>query len=172
MLSAIVVFAGLVVVSPPVRGTAAEDLAVYEHAQTSIGRDADAHVKLALWCEAHGLAGERIKHLALAVLIDPKHAAARGLMGLVAYRGHWQRPTAIAEKVKADEALAAAMAEYNGRRERTQNTADAQWKLALWCEEKGLKGEAQAHFATVVRLDPGARRPGSGWGARRKAVAG
>ena len=30
-----------------------------------MGHDlADAHVKLALWCEAHGLTAERIKHLA------------------------------------------------------------------------------------------------------------
>ena len=95
-----------------------------------------------------------MKHLALAVLIDPTQAMARGLMGLVAYRGRWQQPSAVAEKVKADEALAAALAEYNGRRERTPNTADAQWKLGLWCEENGLKGEAQAHFATVIRLEP------------------
>ncbi len=31
---------------------------------------------------------------------------------------------------------------------------EPQWKLALWCEEKGLKDEARAHLATVVRLDP------------------
>ena len=142
MLFVLVVYAGLVVVLPLAQGASGEDIAACG-AKTSVGSDADAHVKLALWCEAHGLEAERIKQLALAVLIDPTHAAARGLMGLVAYRGHWQRPTAVAEKVKADEALAAAMAEYNGRRERTPNTANAQWKLALWCEEQGLKGEAR-----------------------------
>src|SRR2546421_212392 len=35
------------------------------------------------------------------------------------------------------------------------NTADAHWRLALWCEEHGLKAEAMAHLSTVVRLDPG-----------------
>ena len=90
-------------------------------------------------------------------------------MGLVAYRGHWQRPTAVAEKVKADEVLAAALAEYNGRRERTPNTADGQWKLALWCEEKGLKGEAQAHYATVVRLDPGREAAWKRLGCKKEA---
>lgn len=36
----------------------------------------------------------------------------------------------------------------------TAETAAAQWKLALWCEQNGLKAEAYAHFAAVVRLDP------------------
>ena len=40
--------------------------------------DADAHVRLALWCEAHGLPAERLKHLAIAALIEPGHVTARG----------------------------------------------------------------------------------------------
>jgi hypothetical protein len=47
-----------------------------------------------------------------------------------------------------------ALAEYNALREKTASTAAAQWKLALWCEEHGLKAEAYAHFSEVVRLDP------------------
>jgi hypothetical protein len=144
--------ARLLAAAPPASDTS--DLAAYEKARATIGRNADAHVKLALWCEAHGLQAERLKHLALAILIEPAHATARGLMGLVAYRGRWQRPTAVAETVKADAALAADLAEYNARRERTPETAEAQWKLALWCEEKGLAAEAKAHYAVVVRLDP------------------
>ena len=47
------------------------------------GKDPQAQVKLALWCEAHGMNGERVKHLAQAVLSDPKNAwTARGLLGL------------------------------------------------------------------------------------------
>ena len=71
MLSAIVVCAGLMVASPQAPEASNEDLAAYESAKRGVGRDADAHVKLALWCEAHGLEAERLKHLALAVLIDP-----------------------------------------------------------------------------------------------------
>lgn len=130
------------------------DLAAYQAAQAEVGRDPDAHVKLALWCEAHGLQAERVKHLALAVLNDPSHAMARGLMGLVTYRGRWQRPETVGERVRQDEALNAALAEYNVRREKAADTAEAQWRLALWCEEKGLKAEASAHLAAVVRLDP------------------
>jgi hypothetical protein len=128
-----------------------EDRTAYEAARAQAGRDADAHVKLALWCEQHGLTAERAKHLALAVLIDPKHTTARGLMGLVTFQGHWRRP----DQVQADAALAAALAAYNGRRARMANTADAHWKMALWCEENGLKAEATAHLTAVTRLDPG-----------------
>ena len=142
-------------------------------AKTSVGRDAEAHVRLALWCEAHGLQAERLKHLALAVLTDPTNATARGLMGLVAYRGRWQRPEAVAEKVKADEALAAGAgrvqrAGASGRR--TPPTPSGSWRSGA--RRTGLKAEAQAHFATVVRLDPRARRPGSGWAARSRTGAG
>ena len=59
----------------------------YEQARKDAGRDAAAHVRLALWCESHGMSAERMKHLAMAVLYDPSNALARGLMGLVAYQG-------------------------------------------------------------------------------------
>jgi hypothetical protein len=133
----------------------AADLAAYEEAKSTVGRDADAQVHLALWCEAHGLPAERLKHLALAVLSDPTNATARGLLGLVAYGGQWKRPDAVAAKVKADEALSAKLAEYDLRRSKTNATLEDQYKLARWCEENGLTAEAKAHFATVARLDPG-----------------
>src|SRR4051795_2849059 len=99
--------AALLSASPtaPDGGVPAGDLVRYEEARKAIGRDADAHVALALWCEARGLQAERTKHLALAVLIDPAHTRARGLMGLVDYRGHWRRPRAVAEEVQEDQAL-------------------------------------------------------------------
>ena len=49
---------------------------------------------------------------------------------------------------------AAALAEYNTRRANITNTADAHWKLGLWCEQKGLKGEATVEFLAVTQLDP------------------
>jgi hypothetical protein len=150
----------------------AADLASYEAAKQVVGRDAVAHVRLALWCEAHDLSAERTKHLALAVLRDPANAMARGLMGLVSFGGQWKRPESVAEKVKADEALSARLAEYNRRRARTPETADAQWELGLWCEQNGLDAEALAHFTAVTRLDRRARPPGSGSAVRRWAAAG
>jgi hypothetical protein len=130
------------------------DRAAYEAAKTKVGRDPDAQVKLALWCEAHGLSTERVKHLALAVLSNPAHATARGLLGLVPFQGQWKTPDAIKARLHDDEAYNAAMAEYAARRQHLQNTADSHWKMALWCEEKGLKPEAKAHLAIVLELDP------------------
>src|SRR6185312_2703164 len=106
----------------------------YEQMKAAAGRDASAQVKLALWCEAHGLERERVKHLAVAVLADPSNAMARGLMGLVEYGGKWRRPEAVADAMKADVKRADLLAEYAGRRLRTPVKPDAQYRLALWCE--------------------------------------
>ncbi|HEY2154590.1 MAG TPA: tetratricopeptide repeat protein, partial [Isosphaeraceae bacterium] len=126
----------------------------YDQMKAAAGRDAASQVKLALWCESHGLEAQKLRHLAVAVLSDPSNAMARGLMGLVEYGGKWRRPEAVADALKADVKHADLMAEYGGRRVRTPVKPDAQYKLALWCEEKGLRDEARAHLATVVRLDP------------------
>src|SRR5260370_25050289 len=90
--------------------------AAYEEAQAKAGRDAKAHVRLALWCESHGLAAERMKHLALAVLYDPSNALARGLMGVVAYQGRWERPEAVGQRIQDDPAGRALVREYLDRR--------------------------------------------------------
>jgi hypothetical protein len=127
---------------------------VYQKARSEAGRDADSHVRLALWCERHGLTAERLQHLALAVLADPSHPTARGLLGLVAVGDGWRKPVEVAARSEADPAGAASLAEYRARRATTRMTADAQWGLALWCERNGLKSEADAHLTAVVRLDP------------------
>src|SRR4051794_35173252 len=89
------------------------DLARYEAARAKVGRDADSQVKLALWCEAHGLPAQRLRHLAQAVLTDPSNLTARGLLGLVAYRGRWVAAEKLGERLKDDEALTARLADYN-----------------------------------------------------------
>jgi hypothetical protein len=130
------------------------DLAAYQAAKAQVGRDADAQVKLALWCEAHGLSAERLKHLMLATLLDPSHVAARGLLGLVAHRGKWERPEDVGRELRDDPARNALIQEYMKRRAKTPDKADDQWKLALWCEQNGLSPQATAHFNQVVKLDP------------------
>ena len=152
---------------------AAADQAAYRDAKASAGRDADAHVKLALWCEAHGLDSERVKHLALATLIDPNHATAHGLLGLVASHGKWQKPEDVGKQLATDPASKALTQEYLERRAATPDRADAQWKLAQWCEQAGLAEQATAHYGAVVRLDPrreaawkklGYKKRGDHWG--------
>ena len=71
MLSILLVTCGLLGYAGADQAAAKADLSAYEAAKAKVGRDADAHVKLALWCEAHGLTAERIKHLMLATLINP-----------------------------------------------------------------------------------------------------
>ena len=94
------------------------DLKAYQEASSKAGRDADAQVKLALWCEAHGLTAERIKHLTLATLIDPSHATARGLLGLIFYQGKWQHPDQVSHEVATDPARKAILEEYLRRESR------------------------------------------------------
>ena len=81
--------------------------------------------------------------------------AARGLLGLIAFRGQWQSPEIIGAKLRTDEAYKATLAEYHVRRAGVANTADAHWKLAIWCEQNGLKPEATAHLTMVTNLAPG-----------------
>ncbi|SIO56119.1 RNA polymerase sigma factor, sigma-70 family [Singulisphaera sp. GP187] len=117
-------------------------------------RDARSQVRLALWCEANGLVAERLKHLVQAVLTDPDQPAARGLLGQISFRGRWRRPEDLGPLLAEDTRLTVARAAYEDRRAGTSQTADAQWSLALWCEQNGLSLEARAHLTAVTRLDP------------------
>jgi hypothetical protein len=172
MVCIVLLCSGLLAANPAETTPSADDMQAYRAAQAQAGRDADAHVRLALWCEAHGLQAERLKHLAIAVLRDPGHGTARGLLGQVPDGDRWSRPEALAGRIRADDDAAATLAEYNARRDKTPKTADAQWKLGLWCEQQGLKAQATAHFTVVVRLSPkreeawlrlGCRRYDSRW---------
>jgi hypothetical protein len=113
-------------------------IAAYHEARARAGRDADAQVQLALWCEANGMPAERLKHLAIAVMKDPAHDTARGLIGLVKFQGQWQTPDAVSARVQSDEEYSRALARYSSRRTGMADTADAHWKLAMWCKHQGL----------------------------------
>ncbi len=131
------------------------DRAAYQTAAANAGKNAAAHVKLALWCETHGLSAERIKHLSIASSLDPSNALARALLGLIAFQGKWAKPDQVEKEIHEDPELQAVFREYLDRRVRTpQKNADAQLRLAAWCLEKGLKDEAMAHYNVVTRLDP------------------
>jgi tetratricopeptide (TPR) repeat protein len=146
--------------------------AEYQVASARAGKTADAQIQLALWCEAHGLSPERLKHLELAVLFDPKSALARGLLGLVSYHGKWASPEDAIRSEGDDPARQALTSEYLARRVKTANKADAQLRLAAWCDLNGLKDQAIAHYNEVIRLDPahqaawrhlGYKKAGSRW---------
>jgi hypothetical protein len=126
----------------------------YRSAAAAAGQDAAAHVRLALWCEAHGLTAERLEHLSRAVLAQPSNALARGLLGLMRHQGQWERPEVVGERSRDDPARQALVREYLDRRVRTPSTSQAQMELAIWCEGNHLKGQALAHFNEVLRIDP------------------
>jgi hypothetical protein len=124
--------------------------AEYRRRAAAAGTDPEANVRLALWCEARGMTAERRGHLEAAVAAAPDNALARALLGQVEVQGRWQRPDEVGDRARE----AAALAEYNTRRGQMAETAEAHWKMALWCEQNGLAAEARAHLAVVVQLDP------------------
>uniref|UniRef100_UPI00301CF597 hypothetical protein n=1 Tax=Paludisphaera sp. TaxID=2017432 RepID=UPI00301CF597 len=136
-------------------GPPGPDRAAYEAAAAAAGRDASAHVDLALWCEARGMAAEKARHLARAVLLDPDDQRARGLLGQVKRDGRWMRPADVARSVERSPDQKALLDEYFERRARTADKADDQYRLALWCEENGLVEPMVAHLRRALQLDPG-----------------
>ena len=169
MLHAIV-FATVVASLPAdgASGPTAADRTMYEAVRVKAGQNPAALVKLALWCEAHGLTAERGKHLMEAVGIDPANTAARGLLGLISYRGDWLSPENVRAKRESDTELATKLEAYHARRAELdasirarkseasggRKAALAHEKLGAWCEQQGLKDEAIAHFTTAVQYDP------------------
>jgi hypothetical protein len=118
----------------------------FRAAEARAGHDPGALIELALWCEARGLDADRLNWLARAVLIDPKNARARGLMGLVGYGRRWESPEAVSRRVRHDEDLTANLAQYQGRRaEVLRVTARFLDKGALDRKLASLKGEPELY---------------------------
>jgi hypothetical protein len=136
MVHVTVLFAGLLVALVGDAPDSSPDIKTYDALKAKAGKDSQAQVKLALWCESHGLNAERMKHLAQAMLSDPKNVTARGLLGMVAFGGRWESADKIGERVKADEQRTAKLAEYEGRRakliekEASVRNAEARYKAA------------------------------------------
>jgi hypothetical protein len=131
------------------------DRAAYEAAAAAAGRDAAAHVDLALWCESRGMPAEKARHLARAILLDPEDERARGLLGQMERDGRWMRPADVVRVVDESPDQQALLGEYLERRAGTADKADDQYKLALWCEENGLKEPMVVHLRRTLQLDPG-----------------
>lgn len=158
----------------------AADLEAYEQKRAEVGRDAEAHVRLAKWCGEHGMDAERLKHLGLALALDRKNVEARRLLELdnadAAKADAEEEPAADA----ASDRMARALDEYEDQRKQSPLTAEARWKLAVWCEQHGLKDQARTHFIEVIRLDPsraaawkrlGYRKQGKRWVSETQLAA-
>jgi tetratricopeptide (TPR) repeat protein len=131
-----------------------QEKSTYEAAAAKAGRDALAHIRLASWCEIHGMQVERHKHLGIALELAPDHPAIHGLLGEVADNGQWRMAQAVAEDYRTDAGVKATLENYRARRDKSPDTAQAHWQLAEWCQENGLKAEAKAHLRAVIRLNP------------------
>ena len=129
----------------------AGDDQTYDELVAQAGRDAEAHVRLALWCEARGMTEKRAKHLALAVQFDPTNSLARGLMGQIEDRGAWKSAESIKKRVESDEALAETLSQYNTRRAKINEMEEARRKIVGDLERNGNVLEAQAyrHFTGI-----------------------
>lgn len=73
---------------------------------------------------------------------------------MVSYQGKWGRPEVVGERIQKDPVYHQSIREYLDRRARTADKADAQLKLAAWCDQKGLKAQAQTHYEQAIQLDP------------------
>lgn len=135
--------------SMTLQAAASDDAATYREAVAA------AHVRLALWCEARGMAAERLRHLTRAVLLDPSNRAARGLLGQVEGDGRWSRPEDVRSALEADPRARSLRDEYLTRRAASADTLDGQISLARWCGENGLDDQSVAHYRAALRIDPG-----------------
>jgi hypothetical protein len=73
MMLALLVTSGLLATGPidlPV--SPGGDQKGYQETKSRAGRNSDAQIQLALWCEAHGMEKARAEHLGLALLANPR----------------------------------------------------------------------------------------------------
>ena len=129
MFSALLLAATLVTLDDDgARSTQKTDLEAYESRPGRDGQDADAQVRLALWCEAHGMPAERLKHLGLAVSDNSSHALARTI-GPSSYDSEWKSPDQLTSELADDVARKARVDEYLARRARcaTAPTSFGSW---------------------------------------------
>jgi hypothetical protein len=87
-----------------------------------------------------------------AATVDP---AKKWEAGQVHFGGQWVAPDELARFLKQDKLDAA----YRERRNKTPDTADGHFKLALWCRENGLSELQRGHLVVATQLDPKDTRP-------------
>src|SRR2546421_740059 len=125
MVSALLAGAVLLAAAPESTTAAGpDDLAAYRAASAKVGRDPDAHVKLALWCEKKGLKAEETAHLTAVTRLDPSRDAAWKRLGCKPYNGRWM----------TDEQVAALKSDAE-----RQKQADRHWRplLEKWRDRLG-----------------------------------
>ena len=69
-------------------------------------------------------------------------------------KGNGAGPRLSASRSKTIRPTGTPFANTSTAAPRTADKADAQLKLAAWCEQKGLKAQALTHYEQVIQLDP------------------
>jgi len=86
----------------------------------------------------------------------------------------------VTRDIEDDPARKARIEEYLKRRATVRDRGEELWRLALWCEQNGLKQQATAHLYQVLRLDPtrdaawkhlGFKRLGGHWDKPERVAA-
>ena len=72
----------------------------YAAARVKAGKDAAAHVQLALWCEAHGMTAERIEHLNLATSLEASNVLAAACLDWSIFRANGPSPNKLKSKFR------------------------------------------------------------------------
>ncbi len=150
-----------------------DELARYDAAQEKAAGNAAAQVKLALWCEAHGLAAERAEHLRKAIANDPSNVLAHALLGQLAYHKEWDSSDAIAKKIQTDPAQRAA---------RSPNTSIAALARSTPPMPSSRSPSGVIRTASKIKRSPTitryfdsiphATRSGAGWATKSRASNG
>ena len=100
------------------------------------------------------MTAERLKHLALAVALDPSHASRADFRGWFRFKVNGRSPPKSVSRSKATRPIRRWSENISHAVREPPSKANAQLKLAAWCAEKGLKEQAIAHYTEVTRLDP------------------
>jgi hypothetical protein len=126
--------------------------------------DADAHYRLALWCQEHGMAAYALRHQRAVVTLEPDHRAARRALGYEHVAGRWVRGKEAKRAkgfrevdglwVTPEEYRLLAKDEIAAQAARdARKVSDAALKQA-WNKDPAVRGRA---MATIERLDQGHR---------------
>jgi len=86
----------------------------YEKKRAAMPDTADAHYRLARWCERHGLRDKWRVHLERVIELEPDHADARAALGYVREDGKWLIPPS--DRAPTPEEIAARRAEREEER--------------------------------------------------------
>jgi Pretoxin HINT domain len=132
------------------RATKSSTTAKSTSATTSQSVEAAGLVRQALAAEAQGNTDEREEYLRQARAADSDYAPAHWQAGEVKIGDEWLP----ADTAAAQNAWSGKFVQYRQMRDQAAPTAEAQMKLAHWCEEAGLKDQERQHLTAALRLRP------------------